>query len=116
MLFIGPGDSEQTDAHEGYVAGCYQDGTSSDIWTDIRTDIAQGAKRTIVRYVAACECGWRGATERPLTAAGYLACQHEWLHAHFQMLGLVRSVVARLGRPLRLDVDFLLRVDPGPAA
>jgi hypothetical protein len=26
MLFVGPGDGEKTDAHEGYVTGRYRDG------------------------------------------------------------------------------------------
>lgn len=116
MLFIGPGDSEQTDAHEGYVAGRYRDGTYSDVWSDIQADVLDGAERTFSHFLASCECGWRGATERSPTAAGYLACQREWLDEHFQTLDPVRPIVARLDRPLRLEMDFLARVDPGPAA
>ncbi len=102
MLFIGPGDDEVTDAHEGYVAGRYRDGTYSDIWTDV----GRCAAATFTAYAPACECGWRGPVW-PATEAGHLACLRVWVHDHFEQLGPVRPIVTALGRPLHLDADFL---------
>ncbi|MEK6439253.1 hypothetical protein [Pseudonocardia sp. T1-2H] len=103
MVFTGPGADEATDDHEGYVAGRYPDGTYSKIWTDV-TECAAG---TFLAYAPACECGWRGGQDHPLTPAGHLACQRVWVHDHFQRLAPARQIVARLGRALDHEADFL---------
>jgi hypothetical protein len=102
MLFIGPGDDERTDDHEGYVAGRYRNGAFSDIWTDV----AKCAERTFTAYAPACECGWRGALQKA-SDDGYSACQRIWLRDHFESLDLVRPILAKLNRPLQMPADFL---------
>jgi hypothetical protein len=102
MLFVGPGDGEKTDAHEGYVTGRYRDGAFTDIWTDV----LKCADWTFTAYAPACECGWRGDTE-PATAEGYLACRRGWVRNHFQRLDAVQPILRALGRPLQDEADFL---------
>lgn len=76
MLFGGvAGDVRER--HIGYVAGRYRDGSRSDIWTDV----TRCAHATFVRYVAVCECGWRGK-DHPATPAGYQACARDWSQEH----------------------------------
>jgi hypothetical protein len=103
VLFTGPGADEATDDHEGYVAGRYPDGTYSKIWTDV-TECAEG---TFLAYAPACECGWHGGQDHPVTPAGHLACQRAWVHDHFQRLAPARQVITRLGRALDHEADFL---------
>jgi hypothetical protein len=102
MLFIGSGDGAHTDAHEGYVAGRYRDGTLSGIWTDV----LKFPQWTFTAYAPACECGWLGQMQ-PATGGGHLACRRLWIHQHFESLETVQPIVAKLRRHLRLDADFL---------
>lgn len=70
-------------AHDGYVAGRYRDGSTSDGWTDV-TRCAPG---TFLRYVPRCACGWVGR-DRPATAVGEMACRREWFLGHVVALPL----------------------------
>src|SRR4051794_40648070 len=94
MLYIGPGDGEYADAHEGYVAGRYRDGTISDIWTNT-SECPDG---TFEAYVPACECGWLGRTQ-PATGEARRNCQQAWLCDHFEHLEPVRTIIDGLERP-----------------
>jgi hypothetical protein len=102
MLFIGPGNGEKTDSHEGYVAGRYRDGAFTDIWTSV----SNGGLFTA--YVSACECGWRSTLAQPVTAEGYRTCQEAWLRGHFERLAMVEPILGGLCRPLQLETDFLV--------
>jgi hypothetical protein len=104
MLFIGPGNGEKTDSHEGYVAGRYRDGAFSDIWTNV----FDCAERLFTAYVPACECGWRSASAQPVTAEGYRACQEAWMRGHFERLAMVQPILRGLRRTLQLETDFLV--------
>ncbi len=66
-----------TDDHQGYVAGRYRDGSTSDGWTDV----SRCAPGTFVRFVARCTCGWSGR-DRPATDAGVLSARQEWFLGH----------------------------------
>jgi hypothetical protein len=104
MLFIGPGNGEKTDSHEGYVAGCYRDGAFSDIWTNV----SNCEERLFTAYVPACECGWRSTSTETVTAEGYRACQEAWMRGHFERLAMVQPILRGLLRPLQLETDFLV--------
>ena len=102
MLYTGPGSSEATDAHEGYVAGRYRDGSHSDIWTNVQTC----ATGTFTAYVPACECGWLGKP-LPATEHGYQACEWSWMTDHFALVDRALGSLNARRRPLQMDVDFI---------
>jgi len=77
LFYIAEDADEDTDEHEGFVAGELPDRSLTDIWTVV------GAA-PIGRYTALvprCECGWRGPAFS-VTPAGYAACERLWRIAH----------------------------------
>lgn len=72
------------DDHDGYVAGCYRDGSLSDEWTDVE----RCAGGTFVAYLARCTCGWTGR-RRPVTPAAVMDCRREWFLGHVVELPVV---------------------------
>ncbi len=107
MLYIGGVEIPGSDDHEGYVAGLTADGTYTGIWTDVRLP----GTPELVAYAPACECGWHGPAH-PADRSGFRAAARAWVTDHFAGLGSVRPVVARLGRPLCPESEFLTAPDP----
>jgi hypothetical protein len=70
--------------HEGYTDRKMPDGRFSDgEWSARFPSKGPGAH---VAFVAACACGWRGATEHPPTDAGREAAEDEWDREHLRPL------------------------------
>ncbi|MGH4017938.1 MAG: hypothetical protein ACRDT0_01565 [Pseudonocardiaceae bacterium] len=77
MLYCGPDADDDSDEHEGYVAGQHPDGTLTGIWTDV----LRCAGGDFTAYLPRCECGWSGP-RFPVTAGGYAASQQCWRDEH----------------------------------
>jgi hypothetical protein len=74
--------------HEGYTARQLPDGT-----------ITSGPQRSLVAYIAACGCGWRGGSHAP-THDGYDAAVEEWERDHGRPV-LARTVPPEVREKIR---------------
>ncbi len=94
LLYIAEDADEDTDEHEGFVAGVLPDRSLTDIWTMV------GAvpDERYIALVPRCECGWRGPPFS-VTPAGYAACERLWRTRH--LAPLLRAREQDNGRPSR---------------
>lgn len=92
LLYIADDADEDTDEHEGFVAGERPDRTLTDIWNPVGSapDPAYSA------LVPRCECGWRGPPFS-VTPAGYAACEQLWRSHH--LAPFLKARQPNYGRP-----------------
>ncbi|MCA1671504.1 MAG: hypothetical protein LC799_04650 [Actinobacteria bacterium] len=77
LLYIAEDADEDTDEHEGFIAGEFPARSLTDIWTVVV--LASAGRYTAL--VPRCECGWRGP-RFAVTPAGYVACEQPWRTHH----------------------------------
>ena len=77
--------------HEGYPAQILDDGTLTG------TSSTETRPRMVGQVVAACSCGWAGATRYPSRREGDEAALAEWEHTHARPV-LVAAQAAELDR------------------
>lgn len=92
LLYIAEDADEDTDEHEGFVAGELPDRSLTDIWTMVGA--APDGRYTAL--VPRCECGWRGPPYS-VTPAGYAACARLWRTHH--LVPFLRAREPGNGRP-----------------